>query len=239
MSRIEKRQDPFIWQLTDARMDHARLTGQPLAERAYWYFDTVTGVEYRDLYGCVGWPTEVSDKDMGMAGYLGIVAVVKDDKIKPEDSKFKMLAEFESYDIPSLLEQMVEMRQEFGFGLHPGLLQGWFGDPERFIMSLALLNEKLTVNDPGKAILIIPPDNCSDADRYDQYVRQLSSVIVKGRKRLYFGGCDLLRSKIQQDFKRGNPAVFAVGGLVHSLLSRCTWMDQARETIFNVEDENA
>jgi hypothetical protein len=228
---IEKITHPYAWELTIARTDDAIVTGQPLVERPYWYRDSTTGEDYWDLYGCVGWPSEVTDKDMGLPGYLGVVAIVKDDKIKPEDSTFKLLAEFESYDIPSLLDHMVTLRQEFGFGLHPGLLQGWFGDPERFITALALLNERLTSDDPGQAILVLPPD--------DFYVRSLQSVIIIGRKRFYFGANQVLKSKLQggQEFKRDTPAVNAVGGLIHSLLSRCTWMDQSRENLFMVLED--
>jgi len=233
MSRIKLITHPHAWELTQARQDEAIVTGQPMVERPFWYEDTATGAAYRDIYGCIGWPTEVSDKDMGMAGYLGVVVVVIGDE-KPEDSKFRLLAEYESYDIPTLLDQIVIFRQEFGFGLYPGLMQGWFGDPERFIMALALLNERLTVDDAGQAILVVPPDDYGNIHAFDTYVRSLRSVIVTGRKRFYFGDCEILKNKLQE-FKRDCPAVHAVGGLVHSLLSRCNWMEQARENIFNVE----
>lgn len=237
MNRIVKITHPYAWELTLARTDYATVTGQPLIEKPFWYDDKIAGASYRDIYGCVGWPTEVTDKDMGMAGFLAVVSVLKDDDIKPDDSRFRLLAEFESYDIPTLLKQMVELRQEFGFGLHPGLMQGWFGDPDRFITSLALLNERLTVDDPGQAILIIPPDDLYVPHAFDHYVRSLRSVIERGNKRFYFGQCDVLKKKLQE-FKRDDPAVYAVGGLIHSLLTRTTWMDQARENAFNVEEED-
>jgi hypothetical protein len=234
--RIRKVTHSHAWELTLARTDHANVTGQPLVERAYWYEDNLSGVQYRDVYGCVGWPTEITDTDMGMPGYLAVVGVVKDDSA-PENSKFWMLAEYEHYDIPTMLEQMVELRQEYGFGLHPGLMQGWHGDPERFVTAMALYNERLTVNDPGQAILIIPPADYSVHNRFDEYVRSLRSVIVRGRKRLYFNGFDVLKGKMQ-GFSPDCPAVLAVGGLVHTLLMTTMWMDQARENAFNVEDQD-
>jgi len=235
--RIRKITHEYAWELTMAHLDHAIVTGQPLVERPFWYQDTETGDCYWDLYGAAAWPTEVTDKDMGMMGYLGVVAVVKGEK-KVENSRFKLLAEFESFDIPTLLEKMVELRQAFGFGIHPGLLQGWLGDPERFITAIALYNERLTVNDAGQEILIIPPDDFYVQHAFDHYVRSLRSVIVTGRKRLFFGSCDILKNKVQETFLRDNPAVMAVGGLVHSLLSRTTWMDQARESAFILEERD-
>jgi hypothetical protein len=85
-----------------------------------------------------------------------------------------------------------------------------------------------------QAILIIPPDDFYSPKAFDHYVRSLHSVIVPGSVRFYFGGNDILKNKLRE-FKRDNPAVMAVGGLVHSLLSRTMWMDQSRSNAFTVD----
>ena len=234
MLKIKKITHETPFELLQARKDAAIYTGQRLVERPFWYENIETGQCYYDLYGCLGWPTEVSDTDSGMPGYVAVVGIVKNEK-NPQDAVFQLLAEAESKDIPTLLNKILELRATFGFGLHPNLLQAWFGDPERFITTTALLNEKLIERGGSEqAILIIPPDDFYSPKAFDHYVRSLHSVIVPGAVRFYFGGNDVLKNKLRE-FKRDNPAVMAVGGLVHSLLSRTMWMDQSRESAFTVD----
>ena len=88
-----------------------------------------------------------------------------------------------------------------------------------------------------QAILIAPPDDFGSPLAFDHYVRSLHSTLTPENTRFYFGGNDILKNKLRE-FTRNNPAVMAVGGLVHSLLLRCTWMDQTRENMFVLEEEN-
>lgn len=240
MNKIRKITNPIAWETLQARMDHAAITGQPMIERPFWYENTATGQLYYDLYGCIGWPTEVSDKDMGMPGYVAVVGVVKPKaEGKPiQDAALQLLAEMESRDIATLLNGVMSCREEYGFRVHPGLMQGFFGDPERFITALALLNERLIAKGGEReSILIIPPDDFYVQHSFDHYVRSLRSVVSQEHVRFYFGGCEILKNHLRE-FKRDNPAVFAVGGLVHSLLSRTMWMDaHSREVAFCVEGE--
>jgi hypothetical protein len=143
--KVQKITHPFAWELTQARIDESIVTGQPLVERPFWYENQETGQLYYDLYGCLGWPTEVSDKDQGMPGYVGIVGIIKPKtEGKPiQDAAVQLLAEVESYDVPTLLDEVIRLRTEYGFGCHRGLLQAFMGDPERFITALALYNERL------------------------------------------------------------------------------------------------
>ena len=52
-----------------------------------------------------------------------------------------------------------------------------------------------------------------------------------GFKRLFFCGNTILKDRLRE-FKRDDPAVTAMGGLVHTLLGRTMWMGQR-------EDDNA
>jgi len=237
-SVIEKITHPHAWNVLQARIDESIVTGQPMIERPFWLKNTITGQLYYDIMGCVGWPTEVSDRDEGMPGYVGIIGVVKSKaEGKPvQDAAFQLLAEEESRDVPSLLGMIIEMREEYGFGLHPDLLQAWFGDYERFTTVLALKNERLTAGGKKRnAILIRPPIDFGSPKTFDNYVRSLQSVIVPGKVRFYFGGCDILRNKLRE-FKRDCPAVMAVGGLIHSLLFETLWMDSTQSNVFTVEE---
>lgn len=237
-AKIKKITHPYAPELRQARIDEAIVTGQPLVERSFWYENLETGQTYYDLTGCIGWPTQIDDKKEDLPGYIAVVGIVKSKKEEdPKDAVFQLLAETESKDVPTLLSKMLELRQEYGFGLHPNLMQAWFGDPERFVTTLALLNERLVEERGGdrQAILIIPPDDFYDTMVFDIYVRSMRSSIMPDKTRFYFGRNEILKNRLRE-FKRDDPAVMAVGGLVHSLVLRCTWMDQTRENAFNVED---
>ena len=239
MGRIALVTHPHAYEILQARIDQARITNQPLIENPFWFENTDTGQLYYDILGCVGFPTEVSDRDEGMPGYVGIIGIIKPKtEGKPvQDAAFQLLTERENKDVPSLLDTIIEIREEYGFGLHPDLLQAWFGDPERFITTLALKNERLTTGGKERdAIMIKPPIDFGNPMTFDNYVRSLQSVIIPGKVRFYFGGCEILRNKLRE-FKRDCPAVMAVGGLIHSLLFETLWMDSTQSNVFTVEEK--
>jgi hypothetical protein len=230
--------DPYASELFMARRDHALVTGQPMVERPYFFQNEETGQYFYDLYGCIGWPTEVNEKEEGRPGYAAIMGIVKpsaDEKdYDVSQAKFQLLAEYQSNDVPELLSGCLKLREEYGFGIQPSLLRVWYGDPERFLTVLALRNE-LLVKQGGEraAILVTPPDDFYTDKIFDNYVRAIRSAIIA--KRLYFGGCEILKNTLLE-FTRDAPAIMAVGGLIHSLVCRCQWMDQIENNIFNVGD---
>ena len=238
---------PYAPELWQARKDHAHITKQPLVERPFWYEDIrdddfYRGYLYHDLYACIGWPSEVKENDIGMPGYAAIVGVVKpkelgkDDHCDTQDAKFLLLDEVQSPHVPLLLDECVKMRERYGFGIQPNLLTVWLGDPERFMTTLALYNERLT---RGKgdhnAILITPPDDFYSPSIFDNYVRSIRTCLVPGKIRFYFGKCDILKERLR-NFHRDDPAVLAAGGLIHTMLSRCMWMDNVKSNVFKVEE---
>lgn len=235
--KIRRISHPEAYELRQARLDEAHITNQPFMERPFWYENVETGQTYYDLYGCVGWPTEVSDKDEGCPGYVAIVGVVKSKKEEnPDNAVFQLLAEAENKDVPTLMNKMLSLRAEYGFGLHPSLFETWFGDPERCATMLAIKNERLTTTGGDQqAILIIPPDDFYEPTRFDEYVRSMRSCIMPDNQRLYMGHSVILKNRLRK-FLRDDPAVTAVGGLVHSLLRRCAWLEQTSENVFVVEE---
>jgi len=228
---------PHAYELQQAHLDQAHITNQPLVEKPFWYENTETGQTYYDLQGCVGWPTEVSEKDEGRPGYVAIVGIVKSKKQEnPENAVFQLLAEMESKDVPTLMNKMIALRADYGFGLHPNLFETWFGDPERCVTMLAIKNERLTASgDDRQAILITPPDDFYEPTRFDEYVRSMRSCIMPDNPRFYMGHNKILKNRLRK-FLRDDPAVTAVGGLVHSLLRRCAWLDQTSENAFVIEE---
>ena len=155
----------------------------------------------------------------------------------PLNAVFQLLAEAESKDVGTLISRAVELRERYGFGVQPELLKVFFGDPERFLTTLALKNEDL-IRQGKESVLITPPVDFYESAVFDNYIRSLKSCLLPGSLRFYFGGNDILKNHLME-FRRDNPAVFAIGGLVHSLLTRCTWMSEAGDNVFAVEGEDA
>lgn len=231
---------PASEKLYQNRLDMAIITGQPYIENPFWYENIETGQLYHDFYACIGYPSEVTDRDEGMSGYAAIVGVVRPteslEHYNPLDAKFQLLAEAESKDVQTLLSACIKMRERYGFGLRPNFLSVWYGDPERFTTTLALRNEELTrQGGENNAMLVTPPMDLYADKPFDNYIRSLKYCILKDNLRFFFGGNNILKNHLRE-FRKDNPAVFAIGGLVHSLLANCTWMSETGKSVFNLEE---
>jgi len=235
--KIKKITNPYAFELQQARLDQSVINGKPMVERPYWYENTETGQQYYDLCGCIQWPTKITDSKKERPGYVAVVGVVKSkNEDSPENALFQLMAEGESEDVPTLLNMMISVRSEYGFGLHPNLFEIWFGDPDNFVTTLALKNEKLTAKGGEKqAILITPPNDFYDPNAFEIYFRSLRSCLVKDNHRFFWGKNEILRNRLR-GFLRDDPAVMAIGGLIHTLLCRCIWMDQTEGNVFVVEE---
>ncbi|MBW2149205.1 MAG: hypothetical protein JRI22_19545 [Deltaproteobacteria bacterium] len=234
---------PHPFETAQARYDEAIVTRQPVMENPWWYENTETNQLYHGLYGCIGWPSEVNSDGNFLPGYIAVIGVVRPndtmEHYNPINANFQLLDEFEHDDVPSLLTEVLRIRDKWGFGVQPELFTSWYGDPERFLTTLALRNEFLVkMGGERMAISITPPIDFYTPKIFDNYVRSLRSTVVPGQTpRLYFGGCNIIKARMKE-FKRDDPAVLAVGGMVHSMLSRVMWMSQVRSNVFSVE-ENA
>jgi hypothetical protein len=206
-------------ELRQSRLDSAIYTNQELVERSYWYENVETNQQYHELYACLGWPSEITNQDDSLPGYVAIVGVVRSgDESDPSDAKFQLLAEAESSNVPQLLGKCMELRAEYGFGIQKSLLTSWIGDPDRFLTTTALLNEVL-IKDRGDthAVLISPPYDWYTPKIFDMYVRTLRDVMIPGDERLFPGYNYILMNRLR-NFAKDDPCVTAVGGLIHTLL---------------------
>jgi hypothetical protein len=235
---------PYALETIQARIDHAKVTNQPLVERPWWYRNKETDICYHDIYACLGWPTEIRSQASAEPGYAAIVGVVRPKTKKdlqnynPINAKFHILAEVSSHHVPVLLEKCVEMRDRFGFRKYKDLLNVWYGDPERFLTPLALKNETL-IKQYGDmaAILVSPPLDYYCPGIFDSYIRALHLCMQKGDPRLLFGEENYVINIINSEYDDKNPILLAIGGLVYNLLTECTWMDTVRESIFTIKDD--
>lgn len=224
---------PFAIETMQSRREMAHITGVPIIENPYWFQNTETGQCYYNIYGCIGYPPEISDKNHEDVGYVGIIGVVKSAKIAPRDALFQILDERVSTDVPTLYNFCIELRERYGYYQHPDMLRYWFCDPERFQTTLALKNARLK---ESESLSIAAPDDFYAPKIFDQYTRSLRACLCEP-VRLYFGKNRLLRNKLEE-FRYNEPCVFAAGGLVHTLLSRSLWMGDNDVGCFSVEEEN-
>ena len=235
--KIRKITHPQSYELRQARLDAAIITGQPLVERPHYYEHVESGQQYYDLVGCIGYPNPITDKNKAAQkpGYIAVVGVIKS-AVGPHKAPFKIMAEYESDNLYALFGGIVRMRDEYGFGLSPGLLQSWFGDCDRFITELALYNEELVrVGGAEAAILIIPPDDFHNTKVFDIYVRAITRVLNKDAQRLVYGGNASLKNRVRE-FLDKDPIIMGMGGLIHSLISRVPWMYQAQSNCFVLQE---
>lgn len=242
MNKIELITHPHSVDILRSRSDYAAYTDTDLVEKPYWFENRTTGQLYYELYSAIGWPTEVTDSTDGMPGYIAIVGIVRptEDIIRtdPTEANFQLLDEFESKDVPTLLKECVRLRETYGFGVHRDLLRLWLGDPRRFFTPLALMNETLIKDGNDRdAIMVVPPDDLYTDKIFDNYVRALRSTLLPETRRFYFGHNHILQNRLRE-FRADDPCVFAIGGLVFSLLNRVRWMDNQGEQAFTVDREN-
>jgi hypothetical protein len=213
--RIRLIAPPEAPQLRQARMDEAIVTGQPFFEKPYYYENIETGQQYHDLFGCVGWPNVITDKNKApnKPGYIAIVGIIKNSE-PVEKAPFRIMEEFESHNILYLFDEMVRMRNEWGYGLHPDLLRTWIGDSDRFITELAIFNDEFVrYGKPQNSILIAPPDDFGIPNMFDVYTRAISQSLDSNTQRLYYGGNTILRNRIKE-FMDKDPIIIGMGGLV-------------------------
>lgn len=238
MTKIKLVTSKHALELRQAKLDCAIYTNQELVERSYWYANTETNQEYHELYACIGWPSEITNQDDSLPGYAAIIGVVRGKEDSPVNAKFQLLAEAESSNVPDLLSMCLDLRNEYGFGVQQNLLTSWIGDPDRFLTTTALLNEKL-IKDHGDthAILISPPYDWYTPKIFDMYVRTLRNVLIPGDERLYPGYNYILQNRLRS-FIKDDPCITAVGGLIHTLLCNVTWLDRVNsKNMYSVEEE--
>lgn len=229
---------PHAFETLQSRIDFAQISGRGMVENPWWYEDTRTGRTFYDLAACIGWPDKITaEHGEGQAGYIAIVGIVRprdaeETRYDARQAAFLILEEYQHLDVPTLLQQCVTLRKKYGFGINRGLLNVWWGDPNRFETALALTNESL-IKHGGEdaAVMIVEPDDYTLSNYFEIYLRALKGVQTHDNLRLYLGekqpgetGDTRVLIHRLREFKRDDPAVTAIGGLVHTLLMRTLWM---------------
>jgi hypothetical protein len=236
---IEFCQEKYPIETMMARRDFAHVTKTRVVEPPYWFRDTATGLEYHGIYGAIGWPQRLSERGDERSGYGVVVGVRKIKGQDPGDARFDVLEEIQELSGSEglLIKSCVEMRSRWGYGVHESILPVFYGDHRPFELVVADFNTRIaeTMNNDRHAFIVTPPDDYDNAKAFDVFMGRLASVLAEKSKRLYLGNHDVIKNRIQA-FKRDDPAIMALGGLVHVLLLRQSWMEQSTESVWQMED---
>ena len=233
---IELVHEPYAVETMQARKDFAKITNTPLVERPYWFKNTETGKEYHGLYGAIGWPQRVEENGEGKHGYACVVGVRKDGH-EAEEATFEVLDEAEDISVDNLIFKCVSLRDKWGFGVHPSLFEYFTGDHLLFELVVAHYNTRLVEarRSEREAFVISQPDDFEVKNAFDIYFRRLQSVLKAGIKRLYLQENEIIKNRIVA-FRRDDPAITAIGGMVHTLLIRKMWMDQTTPSVWQTPE---
>lgn len=232
-------QDKYPIAIMQARRDYAHVTNTLVVEPPYWFRDTETGYEYHGIYGCIGWPQRISEQGDERNGYAAVVGVRKIEGQDPENARFDLLDEIQeisgSEDL--LIKECVAMRSRWGYGVHESILPVFYGDHRPFELIVAEFNTHIaeTTNDDRGAFIVSPPDDFENPKAFDVYMGRLRTVLSANAKRLHLGNSTIIKNRIVS-FKRDDPAVMALGGLMHVLLLRQPWMEQTTPSVWQMPD---
>jgi hypothetical protein len=232
---IELVKEQYPKQTMMARRDFAKVTKQRVVQNPYWFRDRDTGREYHGLYSAIGWPQRIAESGDQLPGYSVIVGVVKD-KMPPEAATMRVLAEFETKAEEHLIDMSVQLRKRWGFGAHPALLRFILGDHRICETVLGNYNARVIDRDEGdsQALIVSPPDDYDNPRAFDVFMGRLRTVLTDP-KRLYLDRHPIITNRLRA-FQRDDPAIMALGGLVHTLLLRTPWMEQATPGIWQMPE---
>jgi len=241
-SIIQARRDSI--EETQARKDWAIVTGQKEVPKPTYYENIETGEKYYHIAGAIGWPWE------SIPGYAMVIGVNKtDDGL----CRMTILEEIEDSNVPRLLLRCVGLREKYGYWDSSELMRYFFGDDTRYTPITLNICFKLREKDgygDGHGFWIYSPDDFYEKDHFETYVRQVLAALTKdetGHKMLIIGQNEKIRNHIQtlsndsvtrlemRQRAKEYPAMFALGGLVHTLLQRKPWLEGSGGEAFNLE----
>jgi hypothetical protein len=206
----------------------SKIEGRGSYVQPTYYRNIETGEEYLHLAGGLGWPSN------GIPGYCCIIGVDRPET-KEEEPSFRVLDEKEDLGIKGLLEKCKELREKWGYKKNSELFQIFYGDYEAFPSIVHEFNTGFYRN-PGdrNGLYISPPSGFelrNSFQIYIQKIREFLSPNKAGKKRLYLGGCEIIKNRLSNlppdAMDKGDMdkfiAIATVGSVLHSLSESKPW----------------
>jgi hypothetical protein len=191
-----------------------------------------TEEEYVHLDGALAWP----GKDC--PGFVLVVGVRTEGKLP----RFFCLEEAVDFVPKGLLMKCLTLRQRYGFGLSEFLFPTWFGDSDRYPSLVAQFNDEIRLEkDEPEGVILQNPTDMDKKNNFELYLHRIYGALTPdetGGKMLSVEIiCSHLMNAIQSVPKDGtysltkddNPPVFALGGLLHSLLTTKGWIHRSSQ----------
>ena len=231
---------------TQARIDWANVTEKKQYPKPTYYKNIETGDCYYHLAGAIGWPL----MEKKIPGYILIVGVKKDEV---DSGVIIILEEMEDTDIQRLIINCIRLREKYGYWQSSDLMRYFYGDDLRYGEIEYIVSRELREKDgegEGHGFYIYPPYDFEKLNHFEIYVQQIRTSLIPRAdigKKLFLGDNDKIKNAINTmsnaavsklDMKRRAkeyPAVFALGGLVHTLLHKRPWLVNSGGESFQME----
>jgi len=139
-----------------------------------------------------------------------------------------LLAEVQQIGVEELIRESIELQHRYGYEV--GLLEHWFGDYEPYISVQDRINQEIKRQSsfPGyRGFYVSPPEDFDKPNAFDLYADSIRASL-KGDKQLFLGDCDLIQAHLQ-NYKKNSPAIWALGGIIHTLLGRNLWRQRIND----------
>jgi hypothetical protein len=228
-----------------SRLDHhlAKLDiGEEPFSQGFYYRDEKTKLEYFVIEGALAWPWP-KDKIPGVVVVLG---VKRTNHPRPT---FQVLDEAVVNRGEDLLKKCLKFRSKWEDN-EKTLLRGWWGDPGRFMTSCSNFNAKLMKKDKKGGFYLSSFMEFERPNHLEIYLNSLQRALEKdssGRKCLFLGDAHYLRMRLcipnwpKSGQSENYPALLALSGLVHSLLTLRPWEKDCppEELVFSPDDQLA
>jgi len=220
-----------------AREDWAIVTGQPLILKPATFLHIPSGQYYCHIVGGIAYPAATAQEVK--PGALIVVGVQNDPEVK-----YHVLESYESGNVFTLIEKVVGMRKEYGFGQDSRILPNWYGDQDKYQVLIMKASETLErMHGITAGLYIRDTFDRQEPTAFPLYVRQLFNALKIGR-------LDVMQDKIltghmqslqREDAEKGKvgdfPVVGLLGGMIHSLQIEQPWLESSgdRGTVFNID----
>jgi len=228
---------------TQARKDWAIVTGVREYPKPTYYENMENGEKYHYIAGAIGWPWEQT---------LGYALIIGVNKTGTKRCKMTILEEIEDSDIRRLLLRCVGLREKYGYWESSQLMRYFYGDDIRYspiVLDVCKELKFLDGNSDEHGFWIYTPWDFEKRDHFETYAQQVKTVLrpdETGLPKLIIGNNHKIRNHAQtlsndaitrlemRQRAKEYPAMFALGGLVHTLVMQKPWMVGSGGEAFNL-----
>lgn len=220
-----------------ARRDWAEVTGQELTLRPATFLHIPSKTHYCHIVGGIAYPTATTMEIK--PGALVIIGVQNEPEVR-----YRILESHENNNVFKLIERVVEMRKEYGFGMDSRILPNWYGDQEKYQVLIMKASEALEkAHGINAGLYIRDTIDRQERNAFPLYVRQIFNALETERldvnhDKILIGHMQALQ---REDAEKGRvddfPVVGLLGGMIHSLQIEKPWLEDSdgQGTVFNID----